>query len=177
MFIHIDNINKKTCRELINVFEKSDKKEMYKISHAIMTQVVLHITDEQLLPFIKELIKVKNKYVEKYEYINKNQEPWNVFPYIKIQKYNPGESYFGWHAEVNGEYNNQYNSKDRILVFSTFLNTVKKGGETEFLYQKEKIKPVEGRTILFPSFWTHTHRGNLTKEIKYIITGWYTYER
>ena len=51
----------------------------------------------------------------------------------------------------------------------------KKGGETEFFYQKEKIKPVEGKTILFPAFWTHTHKGNLTKEIKYIITGWYTY--
>ena len=34
----------------------------------------------------------------------------------------------------------------------------------EFFYQKEKIKPIEGKTILFPSFWTHTHKGNKTKE-------------
>ena len=34
---------------------------------------------------------------------------------------------------------------------------------------------MEGKTILFPSFWTHTHKGNITKETKYIITGWYTY--
>ena len=47
--------------------------------------------------------------------------------------------------------------------------------ETEFFYQKQKIKPETGKTIFFPSFWTHTHRGIVTQETKYIVTGWYTY--
>ena len=175
MFIYKGKINKKTCKKLINIFEKNNKKEFVKTNHPTMTQIVLHKDERCLFSFKKELIKIKNTYIKKYKYIDKKQEPWDIFPYIKIQKYKPGESYFGWHAEVNGEWNHEYNSKDRILVFSTFLNTIKKGGETEFFYQKEKIKPVEGKTILFPAFWTHTHKGNLTKEIKYIITGWYTY--
>tara|TARA_Y100000114_G_scaffold119383_1_gene114080 strand:+ start:402 stop:596 length:195 start_codon:yes stop_codon:yes gene_type:complete len=62
-----------------------------------------------------------------------------------------------------------------MLVFTTYLNNVKKGGETQFLYQRKKIKPLQGKTILFPSFWTHVHKGNKTTETKYIITGWYTY--
>ena len=62
-----------------------------------------------------------------------------------------------------------------MLVFTTYLNNVKKGGETQFLYQRKKIKPFQGKTILFPSFWTHVHKGNKTTETKYIITGWYTY--
>lgn len=177
MFIYTDKINKKVCKDLINIFENSDKKQIFKSDHAIMNQIVLNLNDEELLPFIKELTKVKNKYIKKYKYIDKNQQLWNVHQHIKIQKYDPGQSYFNWHAEIDGNYDNHYNTKDRILVFSTYLNTIKQGGETEFLYQKEKIKPVEGKTILFPPFWTHTHRGNLTKETKYIITGWYTYER
>ena len=178
MFILKDKINKKVCKDLINIYENSDQKEMnHNTQHAIMNQVVLYSNNEKLAPFIKELIKVKDKYVKKYKYTHINQEPWNIWPHIKIQKYDPGQSYFGWHAEANGEYNDVLNTKDRILVFSTFLNTIKQGGETEFLYQKEKIKPVEGRTIIFPAYWTHTHRGNLTKETKYIITGWWAYER
>ena len=58
----------------------------------------------------------------------------------------------------------------------TYLNTVKKKGETEFYYQKLKIKPETGLTIIWPSDWTHTHRGITSNtEEKYIVTGWYSY--
>ena len=86
MFILKDKINKKVCKDLINVYENSDQKEMnHNTQHAIMNQVVLYANDEKLAPFIKELIKVKDKYVKKYEYIHINQEPWNIFKNIKIQ--------------------------------------------------------------------------------------------
>jgi hypothetical protein len=53
------------------------------------------------------------------------------------------------------------------------LNTVKEGGETEFLYYKKRINPIEGRLVIWPAGFTHTHRGNppLSND-KYIITGW-----
>ena len=107
----------------------------------------------------------------KYVYIDKNQNPWGTEGTIKIQKYEPGENYFDWHAENTGYDQNE----KRILVFTTYLNDVYNGGETEFYYYKEKVKPKEGLTVLFPPFWTHAHRGAMTKEIKYIITGWYRY--
>ena len=171
MFIYEGNINKKICKELIKTFEKSNNKKMIKTDHTSMTEVVLNKEDPCLLLYIKELTQIKNKYIKKYKYIDLNQEFWDIYQNIKIQKYKPGQSYFGWHCENVGE---EFN-KNRILVFSTFLNNIEKGGETEFFYQKEKIKPKESKTILFPAYWTHTHRGNLTKQTKYIITGWYTY--
>jgi hypothetical protein len=54
-----------------------------------------------------------------------------------------------------------------------YLNDVLDGGETEFLYQSRRVKPREGRVVIFPVQWTHTHRGNppLSGE-KYIATSW-----
>ena len=55
----------------------------------------------------------------------------------------------------------------------TYLNDVKKGGETEWYYQNLKIKPEKGLTVIWPSEWTHAHQGQIiTKGSKYIITGW-----
>jgi prolyl 4-hydroxylase len=171
MFIYEDKINKKVCSDLINIFENSDKKESIDNDYTKMNQIVIDLYDPILEPYIKCLTKVKNKYIKKYIHVDKGQMPWNLFPYIKIQKYKPKECYSGWHAEAEGLEGNE----KKILVFTTYLNTINKGGETEFLYQKQKIKPAEGKTIIFPAYWTHTHRGNITNETKYIITGWYTY--
>ena len=53
------------------------------------------------------------------------------------------------------------------------MNDVEEGGETEFLYQSFRVKPKAGTLILFPSFFTHTHRGNPPlKGVKYLATGW-----
>ena len=172
MLIHKDKINKKICEDLINVFEKS-KDTIKEMSHEVnMTSLFLDKNDTCVREYFYHLNLIKNKYIKKYIYLNLGQEPWNVCKDVKIQKYEPGEAYFGWHAESTGFKNNN----DRILVYSTFLNNVKYAGETEFFYQKEKIKPRQGTTILFPAFWTHAHRGKFSTETKYIITGWYTYE-
>ena len=54
-----------------------------------------------------------------------------------------------------------------------YLNDVDDGGETEFLYQKKRIRPKQGRVLIFPAGFTHTHRGNppLSGD-KYILTSW-----
>jgi hypothetical protein len=61
----------------------------------------------------------------------------------------------------------------RKLVTMLYLNTVEEGGETEFLYLHRRIQPVQGRLLIFPAGFTHTHRGNppLRGE-KYILTSW-----
>ena len=96
---------------------------------------------------------------------------WDWSEQIQFTKYKV-KGYYGWHFENNGS----VGSITRHLVFSTYLNDVKDKGETEFYYQKTKIKPKKGKTIIFPATWTHTHRGiPSTKNIKYIVTGWYNY--
>ena len=59
----------------------------------------------------------------------------------------------------------------------TYLNDVNKGGETEFYYQKLKIKPEKGLTLIWSADWTFTHKGHTTlDEDKYIITGWFNFK-
>jgi hypothetical protein len=107
------------------------------------------------------------------EYINKfsiltSDRPKETINSVKIQHTKPGEGYHIWHYDNDGRI-----LSDRYLVFTIYLNTVEEGGETEFLYQSERVNAVEGRVSLFPAGFTHTHRGNppLSGD-KYIITGW-----
>ena len=55
-----------------------------------------------------------------------------------------------------------------------YLNDVKKGGETEFLNQNERIEPKAGRICIFPADFPYVHRGNPPlQEDKYILTSWF----
>lgn len=94
---------------------------------------------------------------------------------MKMQRTDPGGGYHVWHGEQgNGEH------ADRVLVYMLYLNTLepKDGGETEFLYQRKRIRPTANTVLLWPAAFTHAHRGNvvLGEQSKYIVTGWFYYE-
>ena len=102
--------------------------------------------------------------------------PPKTFNYtgFKIQKTFPTEGYHVWHAELPST--NHVEEKElmtRFGVYTLYLNDVEEGGETEFLYQSLRIPPKKGTLCIFPSYFTHIHRGNppLSGE-KYILTGW-----
>ena len=84
-----------------------------------------------------------------------------------LQKPNPTEGYHEWHSESNN-----IACANRTLVWSVYFNDLDDSGETEFLYQKKKIKPKAGRVLIFPGSFTHLHRGNPPYKSKYIATGW-----
>lgn len=105
-------------------------------------------------------------YTQKYSMLNTFSS--HGIYHVKIQKTIPGQAYHTWHNETSTPWDG-----DRILTFICFLNDVEEGGETEFLYYPRRVKPTKGKLILFPGFFTHTHRGNQPlKGEKYIITGW-----
>ena len=55
-----------------------------------------------------------------------------------------------------------------------YLNDDYEGGETEFLYYKNRIKGKKGSLLIWPAGMTHVHRGGLVLSgNKYIITGWF----
>ena len=117
-----------------------------------------------------ELQKVLLAYIAKYprvEHVARFE-----IEAANIQKYPKGGGYHQWHAERNSG----NSCVMRYLVFMTYLNDISDSGETEFLYQKLKVKPKKGLTLIWPVDWTHTHRGipSMTEE-KYIITGWYRF--
>jgi hypothetical protein len=133
-----------------------------------------HFTVISAFNLYKRYISFLNKgiinYSKKYTCFNLNS-PLREIEGINFQHYKPGEGFKAWHAErlVIGK-------ADRVMVFMTYLNDVKKGG-TEFYNQKLKINAEKGLTLCWPSDWTHTHRGTISNEQdKYILTGWLNYE-
>lgn len=86
----------------------------------------------------------------------------------RIQKTKVGGGYHVWHCE-----NTNRRTSGRILAYTVYLNDVQEGGETEFLYYPKRVRPKTGSVVIFPSGFTHTHRGNPPiSNDKYIITGW-----
>ena len=84
----------------------------------------------------------------------------------QIQHYKPGQGFKSWHCE-------RMSKENRCLVFMTFLNTVPSGG-TQFKYQNLTVPAKKGLTLIWPTDFTHTHKGQITqKHEKYIITGWF----
>ena len=56
-----------------------------------------------------------------------------------------------------------------------YLNTVNDGG-TYFDNYDLTMNAVKGRCVIWPAFWTHMHKGVVSKtETKYIATGWISY--
>lgn len=105
-------------------------------------------------------------YASKYTILN-SIDTHRVIDY-KIQRTLPGEGYHAWHYETM-----QRVTSDRILAFILYLNDVEDGGETEFLYQKRRVKAKKARCVVWPSGMTHIHRGNPPlSNTKYILTGW-----
>lgn len=96
-----------------------------------------------------------------------------ITDYVKIQKTLPSQGYHVWHVEHGQGRENE----KRVLVYTIYLNTVEEGGETEFLYQSQRVKPVKGRIVIWPASFPYVHRGNppLSGE-KYILTSWISYK-
>ena len=106
-----------------------------------------------------------------YYYINEFSYLTN-FSYVSalvlLQKTEPTQGYHMFHGE-----NINWNVQNRTLAWMLYLNDVEEGGETEWLYQKRKIKPERGTVVIWPGSFTHLHRGNPPMSDKYIATGWY----
>jgi hypothetical protein len=92
---------------------------------------------------------------------------------LKIQKTEIGQGFHAWHFEQGNKF-----TGDRICAFQLYLNDVEEGGETEFLYYPRRIKSKQGRLIVWPGSYTHTHRGNPPlSNTKYVITSWVVFNK
>ena len=91
---------------------------------------------------------------------------------LKMQRTLPMGGYHVWHYE-NGDRPEAYN---RELVWMIYLNDMPEGeAETEFLYQRKRIRPTQGTVVIWPAGMTHPHRGlTVYTQPKYILTGWYS---
>jgi hypothetical protein len=89
----------------------------------------------------------------------------------KIQRYRKDEGYFKWHFDALGP-----GAWERQMALIIYLNSVERGGETWFHQQDLKVKPVAGHALLFPTFWTHLHCGEIPRSTdKYIISSYVSF--
>ena len=138
--------------------------------------MIVPVRDFRLLPvmrrYLSMLMAVVRAYVNKYSRAGETGN-WFITEAINIQYYQPGGGYTAWHTERTS---NRVPSVNRHLVFMTYLNDVHDEGGTEFLYQKITVRPTKGLSLIWPTDWTHTHRGIVSPtEDKYIITGWFNF--
>jgi hypothetical protein len=90
---------------------------------------------------------------------------------LLMKRYNPPDE--GFHTFHQDWASGLENTARRELVGQFFLNDVDEGGETEFYFQKLKVKPEQGKLIVFPAYFTHAHKGHIPiSNSKYILTSW-----
>lgn len=181
--IYDDALSLDICKSTIDRFEsymKEDFSSFYDGSKQFydgfqkMGRHDLSIDMEYVAPSLRAdvyatLDKCINRYADTY-YTLKAIKARSSF--IKLQKTPPKGGYHLWHCESMDTV-----SMNRALTWMIYLNDVPDGeGETEFLWQGVRIKPKAGTCVLFPTAFTHTHRGNPVYSCdKYIATGWYIY--
>lgn len=175
-----DAVPKEWCNNLIDIFEKNiDKANDRKDKHPTITEDIFFglqlIEEGKYVSLCQEFADNFWKFIyPQYEKKYKLSELFTTVPLIiddfKLQKTLPTQGYHVWHIE-NDPYSLQ--TVNRVMVYTLYLNDVEEGGETEFLIQGKRVKPKQGTVCIFPSYYTHIHRGNppLSGE-KYIMTGW-----
>ncbi len=97
---------------------------------------------------------------------------------INLQKYvQASGGYHHWHSEIYPQ-NASCDSLHRVLLFQFYLNDVAEGGETEFYYQHRRIAARQGRLIIAPAGFTHSHKGHVARSgDKVIATSWVLFHR
>ena len=116
----------------------------------------------EFLPKIKDFV---GQYLKKFSVLG--QEKLLIYD-TKAKKIPIAGGFHNWHYENTG-----LQVSARKLVIQLYLNTIEEGGETEFLYINKRIKAEQGRLIIFPAAFTHTHRGNPPiGQDKYIVSTW-----
>jgi Rps23 Pro-64 3,4-dihydroxylase Tpa1-like proline 4-hydroxylase len=175
-----NSLSKSLCEEIIDRFEKEDKKRAG-ITFAGENKDIKDTLDFHLSHnpddwkdidkvLTNELSKALNLY---FDNINKDIKILvcdNLTDLgFQIQKYNKGVGKYIFHNDHQIYLND---GMDRALTYIWYLNDVEEGGETSF-YNKGKVRPEQGKLVLFPSCWTYPHAGIMpVSSDKYIITGW-----
>jgi len=141
------------------------KKDSYDLG---LVTVPDELAEQYRVPdYFVELQKCFGQYYEKYPEL-KMAGACSVAESPIIQYYKPGGGFKMMHYERTG-----WETTTRALVFMTYLNDVTEGGGTHFKYQDITTSAKKGKTVIWPSDFTHTHAGVVSRtQSKYIMTGW-----
>ena len=173
-FIEEYKIPNVICDQFIRYHKKN--KEYKSVGKTAGGQVIKDIKDsidvyfynDSQKPFILNFFQLLSKYVTEYHNKYGIHHSVETDPVHIIQYYKKRGGYFKLHYERD-----VLTKTTRQLVYMLYCNTLKNGG-TEFPFQNKILKAIKGTLFIWPSDFTHTHRGVISdKEEKYIVTGWF----
>ena len=154
-------LSEKECNYLIKECRKrtkpsEDKDHGYEFLDLERTQTFVELTN-LILPVLE-------KYKKKYPEVNLTKNKW-ALTNLRFKYFKPGKSFEKFHSE------HSWSHATRMLNIQIYLSDHDCG--TEF-YNKKIIKSEQGKIVIFPSYFTHTHRGQKCPKRKhrYIITGY-----
>ena len=176
-FIHtVQMLDTSLCDDLVDYYHKSGEYKQKGVvsgglrpDSKISTDVTIfpNSTDKTIVTYLEFVNQALGSYKETFDAF---MYPVCFAEGMNIQYYEPGEGFPKWHCERGMNQSNQ-----RALAFMTYLNDVEDGG-TEFKYQNIISPAKKGLTLIWPAYWTHTHRGVVSKtKEKTIVTGWLNY--
>ena len=132
------------CDDLINYFEKSDRKQIGECGgkvkknkkNSIDVELFANLIEPCVQKYLSELKLIIKEYNSIYKYADKNQYFWQINNGFNLQKYEPNGGFYEWHTERDHP-----NNSLRHLAFMTYRNEVNHCGEPEWYYQLLKYKP------------------------------------
>ena len=168
LITYFDQSNNKTPGVTINSLRGSCVDKSVKDSTDVST--TLYDPNPAIQKYLKELTNITTKYRKNFPMLDEYAS-WGLTEGFNIQFYKPGQGYHHWHTENCSRY-----TMHRCLAWMTYLNDVYIGGGTRFYHQKKTIWARKGKTVIWPTDWSYTHKGITAPfENKYIITGWFGY--
>ena len=187
--IYDDVIDADSCNMLIGKFESAEEDQYEEVRQAerdkaiAFTQINL-VNNDDWTTVQNGMLEVFQDYI--LHYINDcNIQPkqWPTtygYEAIRIKRYLDNDyDRFDPHVDVM----NQETSR-RFLAFFIYLNDVDEGGETQFVQLTKpgthiplKIKPQQGRLLMFPPQWMYYHAGlKPVSNSKYLIHSYCHYD-
>lgn len=168
-----EQVSAKFCKHLINRFNtdkrtKKDPQPDYSERSFLLISDLPEWQEEckKLDAIIKQNTKRYFALPKKYHSVVQPQ--WSHDGYL-IACYQPGDSCI---LHVDGQCAVAPQNQLRLATFLLYLNTVEKGGETEFPLQKIKVQPQTGKVVMFPPIHTHPHEVLAAKTPRYILQTW-----
>lgn len=169
------------CRGVIEKFDQDDRKypgmlgDPPRLCESVKTSIDLHISSFSGYE-MEDKVFFESLQEHLPSYLESTLVPTNFSAFgggdtgYQIQRTDPG-GFYTWHtdqSQVVDEF-----GRLRLLTFIWYLNTLREEDEgcTEF-WDGLKVRPEEGKLLIFPASWTYVHRGCPPKVPKYICTGW-----
>lgn len=170
-------IDQEFCDALIKLYNESDKvvpgKMQSGVDLTIKKTFDLHfryMDSAKIKDYDTQLHSILNKHINEYvKGFGLDPSAHYADKGFQIQKYTKNDGFYLYHHD---EVIDLQLKEMRILTFLFYLNTVDEGGETEF-FGTTKIKPEQGKLVLFPAYWCFPHKAIMpVSHDKYIVTGW-----